>query len=98
MQSTAAKAAVMQPARADSYKPGTKGETVKMNEYIRRLRSGKAVATLRPHKLITGVYGVEVKLYNKNSWEPNISLPLFNNAELAEKWLLENYEKRTNEE
>ena len=60
--------------------------------FVDKLSSGRIVARLRPRKTRLGNWAIEVKLFHRDTWEPNISLPMFNDKESAKKWLADNYE------
>ena len=60
--------------------------------FVDKLSSGRIVARLRPRQTRLGNWAIEVKLFHRDAWEPNISLPMFNDKESAEKWLADNYE------
>ena len=63
--------------------------------FARRLSSGKITAFLRVYRRITGDYTIETRLFNKDKWESNINMPLFNERKDTENWLKSNYEEVT---
>ncbi|MCM1165645.1 MAG: hypothetical protein NC401_06505 [Ruminococcus sp.] len=60
--------------------------------FVKRIVSGKITAYLRVYQLKSGKCGIETRIYNKEKWEVNVNLPLFDSQEETEKWLKSNYE------
>lgn len=62
-----------------------------IGEFTHRFKSGRVMTYLRAEKMASGKFGIQTRAFNKQRWENNISLPLFDSFADANRWLAENY-------